>query len=68
LGLGKAPTDGLVFAKHDGAPFSPDRLSGDFSRVTNAAGLPHVTLQTLRHTHASQLIAAGVDILTIAGD
>ena len=66
LGLGKAPAEGLVFAKYDGAPFSPDRLSGDFARATNGAGLPHVTLHTLRHTHASQLIAAGVDILTIS--
>ena len=55
-----------MFAKYDGAPFSPDRLSGDFARATNGAGLPHVTLHTLRHTHASQLIAAGVDILTIS--
>jgi integrase len=66
LGLGKAPAEALVFAKYDGAPFSPDRLSGDFVRATNGAGLPHVSLHTLRHTHASQLIAAGVDILTIS--
>jgi integrase len=66
LGLGKSPADALVFAKYDGTPFSPDRLSGDFTRVTKAAGLPHVSLHTMRHTHASQLIAAGVDILTIS--
>src|SRR5262249_41414864 len=66
LGLGKSPADALVFTKLDGTPFSPDRVSGDFARATNAAGLPHVTLHTLRHTHASQLIAAGVDILTIS--
>ena len=66
LGLGKSPAEGLVFAKYNGAPFSPDRLSGDFARATKAAGLPHVTLHTLRHTHASQLIAAGIDILTIS--
>ena len=28
--------------------------------------MPHITLHALRHTHASQLIAAGVDILTIS--
>jgi integrase len=66
VGLGKAPADALVFAKYDGAAYSPDRVSGDFARATTAAGLPHVTLHTLRHTHASQLIAAGVDILTIS--
>jgi len=29
-------------------------------------GLPHVGLHTLRHTHASLLIKAGEDILTIS--
>ena len=66
LGLGKSPADALVFADHEGAPLKPDQLSGQFARAMEAAGLPHVTLHTLRHTHASQLIAAGIDIITIS--
>ena len=31
-----------------------------------AIGMPAVTLHSLRHTHASMLIASGVDILTIS--
>jgi integrase len=31
-----------------------------------AIGMPNITLHTLRHTHASQLIAAGVDVLTVS--
>jgi len=29
-------------------------------------GMPAITLHSLRHTHASMLIASGVDILTIS--
>ena len=28
--------------------------------------IPEVTLHALRHTHASQLIAAGLDVVTIS--
>jgi integrase len=66
LGLGGSPPDGLVFADWDGSPWAPDRLSDNFSNAMAASGLPHVTLHTLRHTHASQLIRAGVDILTVS--
>ena len=66
LGLGGSPRDGLVFADWDGSPWAPDRLSDNFADTMKAAGLPHVTLHTLRHTHASQLIRSGVDILTVS--
>jgi integrase len=29
-------------------------------------GRPDITLHSLRHTHASQLIASGLDVLTIS--
>ena len=66
LGLGKAPPDGLVFANRDGGPKRPDNLSGDFGTAMKALGMPHISLHSLRHTHASQLIAAGMDVLTIS--
>jgi integrase len=66
LGLGKPPADALVFATYDGRPHSPDTLTNRFSAALAAAGLPHVTLHTLRHTHASMLLASGMDILTIS--
>ena len=45
---------------------SPDNLSRDWRRVTLARNLPPVKFHALRHTHASQLIDAGVDIVTIS--
>jgi integrase len=66
LGLGKMPDDALVFCQPGGAPMSPDNLSRDWSRTCRRLGLPSVSFHALRHTHASALIAAGLDVLTIS--
>jgi integrase len=66
LGLGKPPADALVFTLADGRPCLPNDIGQRFSKVMTAAGLPHVSLHTLRHTHASILIREGIDILTIS--
>ena len=44
----------------------PDRLSQQWRRTAASLGLPQVTFHAFRHTHASALIAAGLDILTIS--
>jgi integrase len=66
LGTGRLSTDELVFAMLDGRPLSPDNLSRDWRRAVLALKLPQVMFHALRHTHASALIAAGVDVLTIS--
>ena len=67
LGLGKFHGDGLVFPASDGmAPMSPDNLSRDWARTCRRLRLPLVMFHSLRHTHASALIAAGLDVLTIS--
>jgi integrase len=66
LGLGKLPDDALVFPALDGGPASPRNLSGDWAEIADDLGMPDVTFHSLRHTHASQLIDAGVDIVTIS--
>jgi integrase len=44
----------------------PDSVSKRWSKTVAALKLPDVTLHALRHTHASQLLASGVDVLTIS--
>jgi integrase len=65
LGLGKAPADGFVFANWDGAIRSPHWLTQAWRKAMAAAGI-RATFHSLRHTHASTLIAAGLDVLTIS--
>jgi integrase len=65
LGLGRVPEDALVLSTWDGVTRVPDALSKDWSVAMADLGLK-VTLHALRHTHASALIAAGVDVLTIS--
>jgi integrase len=66
IGLGKAPEGSPVFAGRDGGYLSPEALSKAWPGVVAAIGMTGVTLHSLRHTHASMLIAAGVDILTVS--
>jgi integrase len=65
-GLGKAPADSPVLATPEGTYQSPNALSKAWPRFMAAIGMPKVTVHSLRHTHASMLIASGVDILTIS--
>lgn len=66
LGQGKVPDDALAFANWDGQIRNPDALSKEWAGGMKQIGMPHITLHALRHTHASQLIAEGLDILTIS--
>jgi integrase len=65
FGLGKPPDDALVFTSWDGSPYLPSTLTLQWRRAMKEAGLK-MTLHSLRHTHASTLIAAGLDVLTIS--
>lgn len=66
LGIGRLTDDALVFPALDGGPQSPRNFSGDWHSFRIAAKAPEVGLHGLRHTHASMLIAAGVDIVEIS--
>ena len=61
LALGPAYQDeGLVFAREDGAPMHPDRVSKLFRMHADAVKLPRIRLHDMRHTHATLALRAGV--------
>jgi integrase len=66
LGMGRAPDDSLVFAKWNGEPRAPHSVSQRFRTALASIKIANITLHSLRHTHASQLIASGMDVLTIS--
>ena len=66
LRAGRLPTDALVFPGSEGRHRVPHTFSTTWGRVARRLGLPKVSWHALRHTHASMLIAAKVDIATIA--
>ena len=66
LALGRLADDAFVFGSHDGSLRDPDRITQDWKRFSAARGLPKVTLHTLRHSHASALIASGTDPVVVS--
>ena len=65
LGIGKSPPTSLVFCDINSDPLIPQTVSQTWMKITASAKV-EATFHSLRHTHVSHLIAAGVDILTIS--
>jgi integrase len=65
LGLGKWDESALLFTRLNGSPQSPRAFSKEWADVAASIGLP-VTFHALRHTHASHLIDAGIDVVKIS--
>ena len=65
LGRGKVPPEMPVFATVDGEVLSPRSISKAWERATKRLGI-NAPFHSLRHTHASTLIAAGVDVVTVS--
>jgi len=67
LGLGKLSDGDLLFVALSGNPISPRHFSANvWPGFAKAIGIPDITFHALRHAHASQLIAAGIDVVTIS--
>jgi integrase len=64
--VGEAEADALVFAEPEGSPFAYRAALGRALRAWKAAGLEPVGLHEARHTCASVMIAAGVNIKALS--
>ena len=61
------PDDPWLFPSPDlVSPWNPDRVTGAFRRVAVAIGKPQFHFHSLRHFSATEMIAAGVDVRTVA--
>jgi integrase len=67
LRLGAAWSDNdLIVDNGDGAPMDPDMLGKAFRRAATAAGVTGFHLHDLRHSFATEMIGAGVDVATVS--
>lgn len=61
LRIGIRPdADSFVVAQIDGQPLQPRSLTHEWVRVLSKTSLPRIRFHDLRHSHASQMLAAGV--------
>ena len=65
FGLGKLTDEDFVFSDYQGRPIPPNSLSIMWRKATRPLGLD-VKFHSLRHSHASALIAAGIDPITVS--
>lgn len=64
-GVAPAPDD-LVFVKPDGTSMHPDIFSQLFDRTVAKLDVPSISLHDLRHTHATLLLKAGVNVKVVS--
>jgi integrase len=57
---------GLVFCSPEGDYYKPDQISSRVAEMMVKSGLRGVSLHSLRHAHASQLLSEGVPIPTVS--
>jgi len=55
----------LVFCQENGRKINPRNFTRHFDKLLEKAGVRHIPFHGARHTHATELLAAGVDLKTI---
>jgi integrase len=66
VGAGKLPPGSPVFGDVEGDWPNPYSISDRWRDAVKSRKLPKITFHALRHSHASALIAAGLDIVAIS--
>jgi integrase len=66
LGAGTLPADMPVFGDVEGNWPSPYSITDRWRDAIKSRKIPKVTFHALRHSHASALIAAGLDVVTVS--
>src|SRR5690606_8642424 len=66
LGAGNLPADALVFGTIEGDRPNPYSISDRWRDAVRNRKLPKVAFHALRHSHASALIAAGMDVVAVS--
>ena len=61
-----AATGGRVFTNEFGEPLRPGSVGQAFRRLVDECDVPRIRLHDLRHTHASHLLAAGVNAKVVS--
>lgn len=56
----------LLFPRHDGRWWNPPAISIAFRRAVERSGVPRSRLHDVRHTHATLLLAAGVNAKVVS--
>ena len=56
----------FVFARPDGTPLDPSTVTHVFHKIIRKAGLEGLRLHDLRHSYASLMLAAGVNVKAIS--
>ena len=57
--MGRDPAE-LVFPRIDGDPIQPDSVTKMFAHIAERAKIRSISFHGLRHTHATDLLRAGV--------
>lgn len=65
LGVTATASD-RVFTGDLGEPLRPNSVGQAFQRLVRTAGVPTIRLHDLRHTHASHLLMAGINVKVVS--